>query len=113
MRRLLVLGARGASGPLRDPPATATPAVDEATLKEDTRVLSSDAYEGRKPGTPAEAKTIAFIAEQMEKAGLKPGNGDSWYQDVPLVETRVRSRDEFRFQNMDTSDRIVTISASI
>lgn len=56
------------------------------TMKEVTRELSSDAYEGRAPTTPAEDKTIAYIIQRFEKAGLKPGNKGSWTQDVPLVE---------------------------
>lgn len=56
------------------------------TMKEVTKELSSDAYEGRAPTTPAEDKTIAYIVQRFEKAGLKPGNKGSWTQDVPLVE---------------------------
>ncbi|MDG2535611.1 M28 family metallopeptidase [Sphingomonas sp. HITSZ_GF] len=56
------------------------------TAKEVTQVLSSDAYEGRGPTTPAEDKTIAYIVQRFEKAGLKPGNKGKWTQDVPLVE---------------------------
>jgi Zn-dependent M28 family amino/carboxypeptidase len=54
------------------------------------KVLASDEFEGRAPGTPGEAKATAYIAEQMKKAGLKPaGPNGSWFQDVPFVETRV------------------------
>ncbi len=56
------------------------------TMKEVTKELSSDAYEGRAPTTPAEDKTIAYIVQRFEKAGLKPGNKGKWTQDVPLVE---------------------------
>lgn len=56
------------------------------TMKEVTRELSSDAYEGRAPTTPAEDKTIAYIVQRFERAGLKPGNKGKWTQDVPLVE---------------------------
>ncbi len=62
------------------------PAISVNTLKTVTRTLSSDAYEGRAPTSPAEAKTIAYIAERFRAAGLKPGNKGSWYQKVPLVE---------------------------
>ena len=60
-------------------------AIDLAALKRDTQMLSSDAFEGRKPGTPAEAKTVAYLIERMKAAGLEPGNGGQWTQDVPLV----------------------------
>ena len=56
------------------------------TLKDVTKTLSSDAFEGRAPATPAEDKTTAYIVERFKAAGLKPGNKGSWFQDVPLVE---------------------------
>ena len=55
-----------------------------------TRELSSDAYEGRAPTGPAEARTVAYIVQRFRAAGLKPGNGASWTQDVPLVEIATR-----------------------
>lgn len=66
--------------------AQTTPAISVETLKTVTQVLSSDAYEGRAPTTPAEAKTVAYIVERMKAAGLKPGNKGAWTQDVPMVE---------------------------
>lgn len=70
----------------------ATPAVAEGpalsleTLKEVTRTLSSDTFEGRAPTTPAEDKTIGYIAGRFAAAGLQPGNRGDWFQKVPLVE---------------------------
>ena len=64
----------------------APPAVPVQTLKDVSQILSSDAYAGRAPTSPEEAKTIKYIADRMAKAGLKPGNKGSWYQDVPMVE---------------------------
>lgn len=66
--------------------AQIAPAISVETLKTVTQVLSSDAYEGRAPTTPAEEKTVAYIVERMKAAGLKPGNKGSWTQDVPMVE---------------------------
>lgn len=66
--------------------AQTSPAISVETLKTVTQVLSSDAYEGRAPTTPAEAKTVAYIVERMKAAGLKPGNKGAWTQDVPMVE---------------------------
>jgi len=56
-------------------------------VKEVTRTLSDDSFDGRAPTTPGEDKTVAYIADRFAKVGLKPGNGASWYQDVPMVET--------------------------
>lgn len=68
------------------PPAVKAPPMSVNTLKTVTRTLSSDAFEGRAPTTPAETKTVAYLIAQMKKAGLKPGNKGGWTQDVPLVE---------------------------
>jgi len=63
--------------------------IDAKRLAEDTKVLASDAYEGRGPNTAGETKTVAYLIKQFSEAGLKPG-GDlvsgkhSWTQDVPL-----------------------------
>src|SRR5271170_3814857 len=78
---VVILGAcAGHSGP---PPSTD---IDETGYREGVRILSSDDFEGRRPGTRGEEKTVAYLVEQFRKLGLKPGNGDSYLQQVPLVE---------------------------
>lgn len=52
-------------------------------------MLASDDFEGRKPGTPGEEKTLSYLVGQFRKLGLKPGNGESFLQQVPMVETTV------------------------
>ena len=69
--------------------AARAPAIDVAALKAMTETLASDAFEGRAPMTPAEDKTVAFIADKFAEAGLKPGHNGGWFQDVPLVEQTV------------------------
>ena len=73
------------------------PGISIETLKDVTRTLSSDAYEGRAPTTPGEDKTVKLIAERFARAGLKPGNKGSWYQDVPLVELSAAPSVAMRF----------------
>lgn len=55
-------------------------------LINDVKILSSDEFEGRFPASPGEEKTVTFLKEEFEKAGLNPGNGESFFQEVPLVE---------------------------
>ncbi|MCZ0934149.1 MAG: M28 family metallopeptidase [Gemmatimonadetes bacterium] len=55
------------------------------TFADAIRTLSSDEFEGRAPSTPGEELTAAFLVEQFQAAGLGPGNGDSFFQNVPLV----------------------------
>ncbi|MXO65797.1 M28 family metallopeptidase [Altericroceibacterium endophyticum] len=69
-----------------DIPEVAPGDISLETMKEVTKTLSSDEFEGRAPGTPGGAKTLEYLVEQFKQAGLEPGNKGSWYQDVPLVE---------------------------
>lgn len=68
------------------PVQSAAPDIDVALLREITQTLSSDAFEGRAPGTAGEERTVAYLAGQFANAGLQPGNHGDWYQNVPLVE---------------------------
>ena len=52
--------------------------------------ISGDAFEGRKPGTIGERMSTAWIKDQFEQIGLKPGNRNSWFQTVPMVETTLQ-----------------------
>jgi hypothetical protein len=50
------------------------------------KVLSSDEFEGRAPGTKGEELSVKYITDQFKQAGLKPGNPDGTYtQEVPLA----------------------------
>ncbi len=66
-------------------PVTA-PSIRAAAILNHVKVLASDQYEGRFPGTKGEQLSISYIADQFKKAGLKPGNTDGTYlQNVPVV----------------------------
>jgi Zn-dependent M28 family amino/carboxypeptidase len=73
------------------PPATPvhdfSASIDAADFAEHVRTLASDAFEGRAPGSAGEEKTVAYLEAQFKRLGLKPGNGDSYFQTVPMVET--------------------------
>ena len=47
--------------------------------------LADDSLQGRKPFTIGETKTIAYLQRQFKQAGLEPGNGESYLQEVPMV----------------------------
>jgi predicted small secreted protein len=76
----------GADETALDIPEIAAVEISEATMDDVVRVLSSDEFEGRAPGTPGEEKTLAYLIERFEAAGLQPGNNGSWLQEVPLME---------------------------
>src|SRR3984957_11701240 len=69
--------------PKEPPPSTD---IDEPAYGDHVRVLASDDFQGRKPGTPGEDKTVGYLIENFRKLGLKPGNGTSYVQQVPLVQ---------------------------
>lgn len=61
-------------------------AIDPQLLLQHIKVLSSDEFAGRLPGTLGETKTVAYLTEQFKQLGLAPGNPDgSYVQDVPLM----------------------------
>jgi Zn-dependent M28 family amino/carboxypeptidase len=55
-------------------------------LEEHIETLASNEFQGRRPFTDGEKKTIAYLEEQFRQIGLEPGNGDSYLQEVPMVE---------------------------
>jgi Zn-dependent M28 family amino/carboxypeptidase len=60
------------------------------------KVLASDEFEGRAPGTKGEELSVNYIADQFKKAGLKPGNPDGTYtQEVPLAGIKSEPRISF------------------
>jgi Peptidase family M28/PA domain len=71
--------------------------VTEADLRTHIEILASDEFQGREPGTDGERKTIAYIAQQWSKLGLKPAAADgSWNEPVDLVRRAPGSAD-FQF----------------
>ena len=74
------LGAQGAT------PVPRLPAFSADAVMAHVKVLASDAFEGRAPGTKGEELTVAYITDQFRTLGLKPGSADGTYvQRVPMV----------------------------
>ncbi|PWG03317.1 M28 family metallopeptidase [Sphingosinicella humi] len=105
----LVAASIGACAPVDTPPAPAAapqavsappaaqPEISLETLKTVTQTLSSDEFQGRAPGTPGGEKTVSYLAQQFDKAGLQPGNNGSWYQEVPLVQVSLEGDPDLSF----------------
>ena len=49
-------------------------------------VLASDSFQGRKPFTLGETRTVDYLQNQFRSLGLEPGNGNSYLQEVPMVQ---------------------------
>ena len=80
---LLLLG--GCKSESKEDAATSGVQVDSITIGNSIQRLASDDFQGRKPFTEGEEKTTAYLKEQFSKLGLQPGNGDSYFQQVPMV----------------------------
>lgn len=63
-----------------------SPPFVKDSLVADIRMLASDSFQGRRPFTPGETKTIDYLVRSYSALGLEPGNGNSYTQDVPMVE---------------------------
>jgi len=60
------------------------------------KVLASNEFEGRSPGTKGEELSVKYIADQFKKIELKPGNPDGTYtQEVPLAGIKSEPRMSF------------------
>lgn len=66
--------------------------IDRERLAEIVKVLASDEFEGRAPGTPGGRKTVAYLKERFVNLGLEPGGPDgSFVQTVPMIRTQIQS----------------------
>jgi hypothetical protein len=72
----------------------AAQAIPPEALRRHIDVLAGDSFEGREPGTAGERRTIAYIAGQMQGAGLEPaGPLNSWYQPLEVQVRRPGDQD--------------------
>jgi Zn-dependent M28 family amino/carboxypeptidase len=79
-----VAGAPAAAAP--DVPVASLPQVQAQAILDRIKVLGSDEFEGRRPGTKGEDTTVQYLESELKKLGLQPGNTDGTYiQKVPLV----------------------------
>lgn len=69
-----------------DPLKKAEDSISIDRMKEYIQELASDEYQGRKPFSIGETKTINYIAELYKEIGLEPIDRENYFQEVPLVE---------------------------
>ncbi len=92
--------------------AAGAPTFNAQRLSTEVKTLSSDAFQGRGPATPAETKTVAYVIGQMKAAGLQPG-GDlkdgkrSWTQAVPLQRAQINGTPKFTL-NFGAASEVLT-----
>jgi len=86
MRMTLGMALLAAAGQTLAP---AAPALDETAaaqrILDHVKVLASDEFGGRGPGTAGEEKTVTYLEGEFKALGLAPGNPDGTYiQAVPM-----------------------------
>ena len=87
--------------------ADAKRSITSGDLAADIAVLASDEFEGRWPASKGEELTLQFLKEEFEKLGLGPGNGDSYFQEVPLVEMTVNFGTGMLIWGTKTTTRLI------
>ena len=63
---------------------------DERLLRNWIRTIASDKFGGRKPMTPYEDLTVDYLAGELEKLGLEPAFGGSWFQPFGMISVTAR-----------------------
>ncbi len=74
------------------PSAATTAAITSQDLRTRISIFADDSMQGRRTGTPGNAKGNAYIATELRRLGLRPaGDSGSFLQRVPLMRFRVDS----------------------
>lgn len=60
--------------------------IQEESFIQYVKDMSSDEFLGRAPFTKGDTLTVNYIEQQFKVLGLEPGNGDSFFQEVPMAE---------------------------
>lgn len=82
---LIFLGAcRSSTSPFEDTDGVS--GLNKDSLITSIKTLSSDSFQGRRPFSAGETITVDYLRKQFTSIGLEPGNGDSYFQEVPMVE---------------------------
>jgi Zn-dependent M28 family amino/carboxypeptidase len=74
--------------------------INSDDLMRHIKVLSSDEFEGRAPGSRGEELTVDYLTKEFKKLGLAPGNPDGTYiQKVPLAGFITKSKASLKATN--------------
>jgi hypothetical protein len=67
--------------------------INTANMSEDVKIMASDDFMGRAPGTEGETKTVNYLIERFTELGLEPGgrNGE-WTHPVALNKSAITIR---------------------
>ena len=60
--------------------------ISESEIAAHLETLASDEFGGRGPSSLGEVLTTTYLETEFRRLGLEPGNSESFFQDVPLVD---------------------------
>ena len=92
-------------------PAAYEPQFDAARLDQHVKTLSDDSFEGRAPATPGETKTVQYLVQQLQAAGVEPGGElvggqRQWTQRVPLLKSDIAGQPVITLHRGSASTRL-------
>lgn len=85
-------------------------AITTKSLTQHIKILSSDKFGGRAPGSEGEELTVNYIANEFKKFGVAPGNGKSYFQEVPLTSVEAINKPSILFSDGKSDDLTLTYS---
>jgi Zn-dependent M28 family amino/carboxypeptidase len=84
--------------------------LSKDSLAAHIKVLASDSFQGRRPFTPGEDRTVDYLSRSFAALGLEPGNGSGYTQDVPMVEISPVGTPTMKIQASKTSFDLKTLN---
>ena len=78
-------------------------AFNADSLRSYVDMLASDSFLGRMPFTEGETKTISYLETKFRELGVEPGNGNSYLQEVPMVNILATAAPAMRVQGTNNN----------
>ncbi len=75
----------------------------EQKLKTTIKFLSDDGFEGRAPGSRGGELAAKFLAMELQRIGIKPGNNGSYFQPVSLVAAKANPNTKLSVSGKNSS----------
>lgn len=96
-----LLAACGQSGELE----LALRQIQTTDLATHIETLAADSFLGRSPASLGEDRTITYLRDQLQAIGLEPGNGESYFQEVPLISITADPNTALEVRGHDATNR--------
>ncbi len=86
-------------------------AISESSLVGHVKILASDEFGGRAPGTKGEELTVEYLRNEFIKLGLEPANGESYTQAVPLTSVEALDQPSLTIKGGHSDDLVLNYSS--